>query len=100
MSENISNEQKEKYIQQLSSELVMLRAKANMTQEYLSNLVGISRQTYCAIETQKKAMSWGTYLALIFVFDSMQETSAVIRKLGILPENMIEQLNSQKEVDQ
>lgn len=100
MSENISNEQKEKYIQQLSSELVMLRAKANMTQEYLSNLVGISRQTYCAIETQKKSMSWSTYLALIFVFDSMQETSAVIRKLGILPANMIEQLNSQKEVNQ
>lgn len=100
MSESLSNEQKEKYIQRLTNELAMLRAKANITQESLANLIGVSRQTYSLLESKKKTMSWSTYLSLIFVYDSMPETSSIIRKLEIRPEKLMEQLNNPREVEQ
>lgn len=100
MGESLSNEQKEKYIQRLTDALAMLRAKANITQEDLANLIGISRQTYSLLESKKKPMSWSTYLSLLFVYNSMLETSSIIRKLEIRPEKLMEQLNNPKEVDQ
>ncbi len=100
MGESLSNERKEKYIQRLADSLAMLRAKANITQENLANLIGVSRQTYSLIESNKKPMSWSTYLSLIFVYDSMPKTRTIIRKLEIHPEELMEQLNNPKEVDQ
>lgn len=99
MGENLSNEQKEKYIQRLTDELAMLRAKANITQEGLANLIGISRQTYSAIESKRKPLSWNTYLSLIFIYDSIPETSSIIRKLEIRPEELMDQLSNSKEVE-
>lgn len=78
----------------------MLRAKANITQDNLSNLIGVSRQTYSLLESKKKTMSWSTYLSLIFVYDSMPETCSIIRKLEIHPEELMEQLNKPKGVNQ
>lgn len=100
MGESLSTEQKEGYILRLTNELAMLRAKANITQENLANLIGVSRQTYSSIESKKKKMSWNTYLSLIFIYDSMPETSPIIRKLEIRPVALMEHLNSQKEVEQ
>lgn len=99
MCEKLSNEQKENYIQRLTEALPMLRAKANITQENLANLIGVSRQTYSSLESKKKPMSWSTYLSLIFVYDSMSETNSIIRKLEIRPEELVEQLSNPKEVD-
>lgn len=99
MCEKLSNEQKENYIQRLTEALPMLRAKANITQENLANLIGVSRQTYSSLENKKKPMSWSTYLSLIFVYDSMSETNSIIRKLEIRPEELVEQLSNPKEVD-
>lgn len=100
MGESLSNEQKEKYIQRLTDALAMLRAKTHITQEDLANLIGISRQTYSLLESKKKTMSWSTYLSLLFVYDSMPETSSIIHKLEIYPEKLMEQLTNPKEVDQ
>lgn len=41
-------------IEDLSNELVALRAKAGLSQEELSNILGISRQSYGAFELKKK----------------------------------------------
>lgn len=86
----LSIEQKKTYIARLSDELPMLRAKAGVTQAELANLIGISRQTYCAMETGIKEMSWSTYLSLMFIYDSIAPTSQIIRKLDIYPEGLIE----------
>lgn len=83
------SQHKKMYISRLSDELPMLRAKAGVTQAELANLIGISRQTYCAMETGVKEMSWSTYLSLIFIYDSMPSTSQIIRKLGIYPEGLL-----------
>ena len=86
--EMLSAEQKSQNIDKLSAELTMLRAKAGFTQEHLAELIGVSRQTYSAIEVKKKRMSWNTYLSLIFVYDNIASTKELIRKLGIFPDDL------------
>lgn len=85
----LSDAQKGRYTKLLSENLVMLRAKAEITQEELSNLLGISRQTYCSTESQGKAISWNTYLSLMFIYDNIPETKTVIHKLDIFPSEFI-----------
>lgn len=81
-------------IEMMTENLASLRAKADITQGEISNLIGISRQTYYAIETGQRTMSWNTYLSLIFFFDSVVETSQMIRELGVYPTQLVEQFNN------
>lgn len=89
----LNQDEKERYISVLTDDLLLLRTKANLTQEQLSNLTGISRQTYYAIETKKRRMSWNTYLSLMFVFMSMDETRDLAKKLDAIPDSFVEKLN-------
>lgn len=70
-----------------------LRTKAGLTQEQLSNLIGVSRQTYSAIESRQKEMSWNTFLSLIFIFDSIEKTHDFIRTINTFPDTLIERIN-------
>lgn len=45
---------KDKLIEILTDELPVLRAKIGISQGDISNIIGISRQTYNAIETKKR----------------------------------------------
>ena len=81
----ISKERKDELIQMLSRELKFLRVKADVTQEKLANIIGVSRQTYSQIETGSKLMTWNTYLSLIFFFNSVDETSKLLSVLGVYP---------------
>ena len=72
-------------IEMLTENLASLRAKADITQGEISNLIGISRQTYYAIETGQRTMSWNTYLSLLLFFDTnnyFQRYSACQNWLG------------------
>lgn len=89
----LAQPQKDEFIEKLTSKLAALRAQADISQEDLSNIIGISRQTYYAIESRKKVMSWNTYLSLIFFYDSVEETSRMIRELGAFPTQLVEQFN-------
>lgn len=82
---DITKNAKELLISKLMDELIFLRTKLGLSQDELSNLIGISRQTYSALETKRRIMSWGTYLALIFVFDNNEQTHDIIRDTGIFP---------------
>ena len=64
---------KDHLISILTEELPVLRAKIGLSQDELSNIVGISRQTYSAIETNKRKMSWNTFLSLLLVFGIMKK---------------------------
>ena len=61
---------KEELIRSLTDQLTVLRTKAEVSQEQLALVIGISRQTYSTIETKKKQMSWQIYMALILYFNS------------------------------
>ena len=85
--------QKDEYILNLTSKLAALRAHADISQEDLANIIGTSRQTYYAIENRKRTMSWNTYLSLIFFYDAVENTSQMIKELGIYPSQLVEQFN-------
>lgn len=82
---DISESAKEVLVGKLADELVFLRTKLGLSQDELSNLLGVSRQTYSTLETKRRTMSWGTYLSLILIFDNHEQTHDIIRNNGMFP---------------
>ncbi len=68
----------------LSENISALREKAEITQEELASIVGISRQTYYAVETRRRELSWNTYLSLLF-FDTNILTHNMLRDINAYP---------------
>lgn len=89
----LSDEEKDAFISILTPNLPALRTQADISQEELSNLLGISRQTYSAIERKLRKMSWNTYLALILFFDHNKKTHMMLRSLSIFPKALISRFN-------
>ena len=79
-------------IEMMTENLASLRAKANITQGEISNLIGISRQTYYAIETGQRTMSWNTYLSLLLFFDTNNSTRSMLRALSIYPKELMSKM--------
>lgn len=90
---SISNEKKQEYIDRLLPQLSSLRAKAGLSQDELSGLIGVSRQTYCLTETGARGMSWNTYLSIIMFFDYNLRTHDLIRHIGVFPEELFFHFN-------
>ena len=84
---------KDELIKRLTNELPVLRAKIGVSQDELSNIIGISRQTYSATETGKRQMSWNTFLSLILVFGCNEKTSAMIDGMKIISPELSEVIN-------
>lgn len=84
---------KRELISHLTNELPVLRAKIGVSQDEISNIIGISRQTYSAIETGKRQMSWNTFLSLILVFGCNEETSAMIDSMKIISPELSKAIN-------
>lgn len=72
-------------IEILTEELPVLRAKIGISQEEVSNIVGISRQTYNAIETGKRKMSWNTFLSLVLFYGYNEKTAGIVEVSGAFP---------------
>ena len=79
-------------IEMMTENLASLRAKADITQGEISNLIGISRQTYYAIETGQRTMSWNTYLSLLLFFDTNNSTRSMLRALSIYPKELMSKM--------
>jgi transcriptional regulator, pvuIIC len=84
---------KDQLIGILTEELPVLRAKVGLSQDDLSNIIGISRQTYSSIETKKRKMSWNVYLSFILVFDNNEKTREMLNALGAFPQELRNALN-------
>lgn len=89
----LTPEEKDKYIDALADELPTLRAKADISQDDLARIIGISRQNYGWIERKDRKMSWNTYLSLVFFFDYNQSTHKMIRSLSAFPTEFIDRMN-------
>ncbi len=72
-------DQKEELIQILTGMLLILRAAIGISQGELSEYIGVSRQTYCALEVGKRQMSWNTFLSLFLFFISNTETNELLK---------------------
>lgn len=86
---SISKEEKERLVAALTPELAVLRAKAGVSQEELSDLIGVSRQTYSAIERGAKRTSWSTFLSLILFYDCNQKTHQILRSIKAVPQEVM-----------
>lgn len=97
---SLTEEEQLKYIHALADELAPLRAKAGISQIDLCRLIGISRQTYSAIEGRRKDMTWPTYLSLILFFDHNLDTREMLRKLPAYPGELFLRINKGKNPEQ
>lgn len=88
----LTDEEKNKFIATLTPNLTVLRTRAEISQEELTNLIGVSRQTYSAIERKVRKMAWSTYLSLVLFYDHNQKTHKMIRQLSIFPKEMMRYL--------
>lgn len=93
----LTEEEKDKFIAALTPELALLRAKADVSQEEIANLIGISRQTYGSIERMARRMSWNTYLSLLLFYDYNQKTHKMIRSISAFPHELIKRFNDGEE---
>lgn len=82
-----------KFIATLTPNLTVLRTRAEISQEELANLIGVFRQTYCAIERKVRKMAWSTYLSLVLFYDHNQKTHKLIRRLSVFPKELIIRFN-------
>lgn len=89
----ISESEKDGFISILTDNLSALRTQADISQDDLSNLIGVSRQTYSSIERRTRKMSWSTYLSLIFFFDHNQKTHKMLRALSLFPKELVTRFN-------
>ncbi len=96
----ISEEEKNEYIAVLTEELPLLRMKAGISQDELSALIGVSRQTYGAIERKDRVMGWNTYLSLIFFLDNNESTHDEIRRSKAFPHKFVGNINPDKSSDE
>jgi len=81
---NYPNEKRDEYIEKLTEELPVLRARLHISQGELARDVGISRQTYSLLETGKQKMTWITFIAMIAYFSSHAKTRKDLKALGLI----------------
>ena len=93
----LTEEEKNEFIEALTPELALLRAKAEISQEEIANLIGISRQTYGSIERKARKMSWNTYLSLSLFYDYNKKTHKMIRNISAFPHELIKRFNDGEE---
>ena len=96
----LTEEEKIKYIDKLTEELITLRAKAGIQQEEIARMIGVSRQTYGEIERKAKKMSWGTFLSLLFFFDQNKSTHQLLRQTDVFTDELLSFMNNGKITDE
>ena len=70
----------------------VLTVKKGLTVSKLAERIGVSRQTYNAIENSKKKMSWTVFLALFAVFSSDERTLKMLDSIDIFKEGVAKEL--------
>ena len=73
---------------------------ALVAQGELCNLIGISRQTYSALEGRRRPMTWSNYLSLILFFDNNVDTREMLRNLPAYPKELFLRMNEGRHPDQ
>lgn len=89
----LTDAEKDSFIDMMTPNLILLRTKAEISQDEIAGIVGISRQTYSAIERKIRKMSWTTYLSLLFFYDYNQKTHQLLRSLAVFPDELIQRFN-------
>jgi len=89
----LTDAEKDEFIATMTPNLPALRTQAEISQEELANLIGVSRQTYSAMERKVRRMSWSTYLSLVLFFDHNKKTHKMLRMLHLFPQELVTRFN-------
>lgn len=81
---------REELIDKFIYELPILRAQIDMIQDEISEIVGLSRQTYSALETRKRKMTWSNFMALLFGFYFSPVTRDSVENAQLFPDELKE----------
>lgn len=79
MNDNEFRCRKSALISELKSMLPILRASISISQGELAEYIGVSRQTYCALEQGKRDISWNTFLALFCFLHPMRKLKIFLK---------------------
>ena len=85
----LNESERDRLISNLVDELPVLRLKLGVSQDELANMLDISRQTYCSLETKKRKMSWSIFLSLVLIFYHNEATRDFVSKNGLLPQKLL-----------
>ena len=86
--ETFNSMDKEALIDKFIYELPVLRARIGMTQDEISEIIGVSRQTYSSIETRKRKLPWTTYMSLLLVFYFNSDTREALENAALFPQEL------------
>ena len=90
----VSKEEQTRLIEALTPLLQPLRAKVGISQGELAPILGVSRQTYSAIECDKRPMSWNTYMSLLFFYDNNDASRDFLRSTDAYPAALLRAFNA------
>ena len=91
----INQQIKSELMEKLRVELPVLRARLGISQERAAEIIGISRQTYNAIETVKREMTWPIFLSMVAFFQNNEQTDQMLKQIDEFEEKMRRVLNSE-----
>lgn len=74
----ISNDEKKLIAETFVETLPVLRAAIGASQADVASAIGISRQTYCALEQKKRSTSWNTFLSLFLFFGTNEKSQKIM----------------------
>lgn len=94
---NISDSNKEILIKKLTENLKQFRAKLNISQEQLANIIGVSRQTINAIESGRRDMNWMMFIIIMLFFLKNEDTRSLLAFMGIYTPELAEFLDVDSE---
>lgn len=87
-----NNSKRMELINTMVTELPVLRARIGASQADISEKIGISRQTYNAIENGKKKLNWTVFLALFTVFSSDERTLKMLDSMEVFQEGVAKEM--------
>lgn len=80
--------QKEFFIKNMTENLPTLRKKLGISQDELSEKIGVSRSTIAGIENKKRVMSWNMFLALLLIFITNEDTDKLLNVMEIYTDEL------------
>lgn len=84
----MNTNQKELLIKNMTENLPTLRKKLDISQEELSEKIGVSRSTIAGIENKKRTMSWNMFLSLLLIFIKNEDTDKLLNVMGIYTDEL------------